>query len=568
MPAQFTLPPDTRAVGSPDPANDMNAVIDALTAMGATLNVLNAAYSGGADPAGTNDSTSAIQAALNAVPAGGGVVYLPPGTYKVTSTLTSAVTPTYIQGAGRWATDINFTGTGDCIRMFNPLYGAGGKWGGGVTGLYITGASAGAGSCGLHIGDGEQYYLDLAVEHFNGAGSIGIHLDNAIWWTEKAHGTIFARDCTSHVVFDVTAPYAYASTTLVSAVGGVATFTNAGGWNIPGTTTALQSGMLLLGSAGLTTPTSSNVSTLSVTSVSGTTLTCAYTGTAPSGTSGTLTLVSSTNSFGYLDLTCYLYAQPNQDGVVVQGGAFPYHGNLAVKGNFQGSASAVSNAVLRATGTVPTGHTGAGLGSQIGRCHLDIQAETQTAANQPTTIIMNSVPANAILGCYGILDFTQGSGSFTASNVTVSQNAGSFTYEGIIAGDAALNPPGTTAPVTIGAKSYAQSFLSGSNGNMFTQWGDFFSATLSANITISIGGGTAGLAGPQRKTIIIKQAAAGGPFTVTWPHAGSPTTSSPTVLWAGGTAPTMTSTANAVDVYKLETVNGATWYGQAIQNVS
>ena len=60
----------------------------------------------------------------------------------------------------------------------------------------------------------------------------------------------------------------------------------------------------------------------------------------------------------------------------------------------------------------------------------------------------------------------------------------------------------------------------------------------------------------------------GGPFTVTWQHNASPSVTAPTILWAGGTAPTMTATASAVDVYKLETPDGITWYGQAIQHVS
>lgn len=45
----------------------------------------------GADPSGTNDSTSAIQAAINSLPATGGVVYFPAGTYKVTPTGSPAV---------------------------------------------------------------------------------------------------------------------------------------------------------------------------------------------------------------------------------------------------------------------------------------------------------------------------------------------------------------------------------------------------------------------------------------------------------------------------------------------
>jgi hypothetical protein len=96
--------------------------------------------------------------------------------------------------------------------------------------------------------------------------------------------------------------------------------------------------------------------------------------------------------------------------------------------------------------------------------------------------------------------------------------------------------------------------------------GDFFKETLSANATISWGGQNP-QQGPQRKTIILTQAA-GAVYTVTWPHQASPTAANPTVLWAGGTPPTMTRTKNAVDVYYLETYDGVTWYGLANQNVS
>ena len=70
---------------------------------------------------------------------------------------------------------------------------------------------------------------------------------------------------------------------------------------------------------------------------------------------------------------------------------------------------------------------------------------------------------------------------------------------------------------------------------------------------------------PQRKTIVITQAAAGGPYTVTWPSTGLPSNTSPTVQWAGGVAPVISAAAGATDVYLLETLNGKTWYGAARQ---
>jgi hypothetical protein len=64
----------------------------------------------GADLSGVSDSTTAIQAAFNAVPATGGQVYFPGGTYKLTNTVTIANKPISILGDGqnisilRWQT--------------------------------------------------------------------------------------------------------------------------------------------------------------------------------------------------------------------------------------------------------------------------------------------------------------------------------------------------------------------------------------------------------------------------------------------------------------------------------
>ena len=70
---------------------------------------------------------------------------------------------------------------------------------------------SGAGSAGLHAGDLLQYELDLTVQNFSGTGSIGVHLDNAYYWTEQLHGRIYAQNCASHVVFDSTGTVATSS---------------------------------------------------------------------------------------------------------------------------------------------------------------------------------------------------------------------------------------------------------------------------------------------------------------------------------------------------------------------
>src|SRR5271165_3576150 len=99
MPAQFTLPPDTRFAGGPNPPADMNSIVDALVAMGVTYNILNALFSGGADPTGVTDSTAAIQAALNGAPSGTTVV-APPGIYKISAPLVMATANVSLIGFG------------------------------------------------------------------------------------------------------------------------------------------------------------------------------------------------------------------------------------------------------------------------------------------------------------------------------------------------------------------------------------------------------------------------------------------------------------------------------------
>src|SRR5215469_9489106 len=122
MPADFTLPPDTRVAGVGNPPQDMDNVIDALTAMGAGMNVLNAAFAGGADPLGSSDSTAAFRAAAGALGANGGTVVVPPGTYKVTGSGGDITTTTagarFWGPAGASVTRINYTGSGACLRMY------------------------------------------------------------------------------------------------------------------------------------------------------------------------------------------------------------------------------------------------------------------------------------------------------------------------------------------------------------------------------------------------------------------------------------------------------------------
>jgi Pectate lyase superfamily protein len=162
----------------------------------------------GADPTGAADSTAAIQAAANAAPASGGVVYLPTGTYKVSTTITVARPGVYFLGDGLWNSIISYTGSGACLRMYSTAaytpgaVGTAGGAGGGFLGIMVDGVNAQAGAYGVHVGDIYQLKFELGVRRFTGAGSIGAWLDNNYYWAEQMYGRIWAEECSTHVQFD------------------------------------------------------------------------------------------------------------------------------------------------------------------------------------------------------------------------------------------------------------------------------------------------------------------------------------------------------------------------------
>jgi hypothetical protein len=84
-------------------------------------NVLDTVWSGGADPKGAADSTAAFQAALNAISAaGGGVLYVPTGSYKLTSGVTYAGTsPLRILGDGPQASRIRMASASSSVSYLS-----------------------------------------------------------------------------------------------------------------------------------------------------------------------------------------------------------------------------------------------------------------------------------------------------------------------------------------------------------------------------------------------------------------------------------------------------------------
>jgi hypothetical protein len=331
-----------------------------------TTDWVNVVTSYGADPTGAIDSTLAFQNAINSFTAttpsnsaGCGVVYIPAGNYKISGTLTCTTVPVYFVGDGAWATTILYYGSGDCLRIYdNSTYGNRAKFGGGIVGITIDGANATGAATGLHVGDLLQYEVDLTVQNFKQAGSIGVHLDNNYYWTEQLFGRIYAQRCASHVVFD---------------------------W-----------------------------------------------------TSGTAT--TSSGSFERCDLDIYINQDGGGfDGVVFRNGAFITNGSLKIRGNFGYSASAVTSAALRLTGSGSANGYPSASGIVASMLDIGVECATKTGNYVPQTIVFGA-SNNQINGCYGALNFGAAGTTFAASNNNkniinfVGQSTGTARCPGRLAG--------------------------------------------------------------------------------------------------------------------------------------
>jgi len=104
------------------------------------------------------------------------------------------------------------------------------------------------------------------------------------------------------------------------------------------------------------------------------------------------------------------------------------------------------------------------------------------------------------------------------------------------------------------ADSYNESYsaLSGTTPTVNCETGNSFSLTLSGNTTFTFSNPPASGTSYTFSIEIIQDASASG-FTVTWPAS---------VDWPAATAPTLTATASAKDVFVFTTRDGGTnWYG-------
>lgn len=132
----------------------------------------------GAKGDNSNDDTTAITSAITAASAaGGGVVWFPAGTYKVTTSLAMKNEVT-LQGAGIYATTLAFSGTG---YLLDYTYSASGSTIWGVCHLAATVNATGTGA--ILNGHSTAHFIEVDLHdcRFDGpgesnAGTVGIYL--------------------------------------------------------------------------------------------------------------------------------------------------------------------------------------------------------------------------------------------------------------------------------------------------------------------------------------------------------------------------------------------------------
>jgi hypothetical protein len=146
------------------------------------------------------DDTAAIQAIVKS--AGGGILGLASGQFNITSVAVFAQTTDGVAGGFGWsiigcgsATVVNVTGAGSGFSVHRTA-GYGAQFGLPaqhttvfMRNFVIDGTNASPGAIGVDIGDGWGYDIDLTIVNFNQPGSIGLRLNNQVFWTEKGRFT-------------------------------------------------------------------------------------------------------------------------------------------------------------------------------------------------------------------------------------------------------------------------------------------------------------------------------------------------------------------------------------------
>lgn len=140
----------------------------------------------GADPTGVHDSTTAFNGAVGALPAAGGIVYVPAGTYLISGTITLKQSQGMI-GDGHVTSILNYTGSSTCIKIANSGTFDGSTEGGWFQGFQVSGTYSGSSQIGCSVADLQGTKMDDVA--FYGLGGCALFFTEISGWAEEGHFT-------------------------------------------------------------------------------------------------------------------------------------------------------------------------------------------------------------------------------------------------------------------------------------------------------------------------------------------------------------------------------------------
>jgi hypothetical protein len=175
-----------------------------------------------------------------------------------------------------------------------------------------------------------------------------------------------------------------------------------------------------------------------------------------------------------------------------------------------------------------------------------------------TSTVFSSYPAEKVISSdYGTLPVANGGTgqtTYTNGQLLIGNTTGNTLTKATLSAGTNINVTNSTGSITINATGLmplsAINALGNQTGSISIDISahDTFSVTLTGNLTIS--SFTNRPSNPYGFTIITTQDATGG-RSITWPTGSK---------YAGGVAPPITTTANAVDIWNVYTYNSGSFY--------
>jgi hypothetical protein len=185
-----------------------------------------------------------------------------------------------------------------------------------------------------------------------------------------------------------------------------------------------------------------------------------------------------------------------------------------------------------------------------------------------TKVSAGVIAANAVIESFGSQSITGdklGLTAINANNIVNASITGTKLVANTVSGDV-IGQNAVSSNNIISSVNLTTPVFAGYTENVVAI------GTVGASHTFTITSGTvqtATLTASTPCTFTMPTATAGKSFilVLTQASSGMTTATFTGVKWAGGTAPTITATASAVDIISFIAV-GSTWYGSAIQNLA